>query len=219
MRKHYSLAAAIFLLALLSNESFARPERVNQIPNGTKYMCANCHVNPAGGGARNPFGQRVESSFLSNGVVQWQAALANLDSDGDGKTNGEELQDPTGAWRIGQPQPGNLNLVTIPGDPNSVSAGDLPAFPFALSPAFPNPGPGEVFFNVESGLAGLADVIIYNYSGAKIAQLSGIYVNAGRTTIAWDGRDLRGAPAPGGSYIVSVMFNGKSSTIYATIYR
>jgi transposase len=43
----------------------ARPFRVSQIPNGSVNGCANCHINPTGGGPRNPFGITVETSFLS----------------------------------------------------------------------------------------------------------------------------------------------------------
>ncbi len=38
--------------------------------------------------------------------VQWGPALAALDSDGDGFTNGEELQDPNGTWEVGSAAPG-----------------------------------------------------------------------------------------------------------------
>jgi hypothetical protein len=100
----------------------ARPARINQIPNGTIQRCANCHVNPAGGGPRNAFGTVIENSYLSvpgaSGVVQWQPSLAALDSDGDGTSNGRELQDPDGLWVMGQAAPGNPNLVTLPGTPN-----------------------------------------------------------------------------------------------------
>ena len=48
-------------------------------------------------------------------MVLWGPALAGLNADGDGATNGAELQDPTGAWSVGQPQPGTPALVTNPG--------------------------------------------------------------------------------------------------------
>jgi hypothetical protein len=93
---------------------------VNQIPNGNVNGCANCHVNPAGGGTRNAFGQLVEKKFLTaagaSGQVKWGPVLASYDADGDGVSNGEELQDPFGEWTAGSSNPGNASLVSEPGN-------------------------------------------------------------------------------------------------------
>src|SRR5262249_20449203 len=107
----------------------ARPWRVNQVPNGPVAACLTCHVYP--GGPRNAFGNTVETyggvGFLLNGDVEWGTVaiaaspgappktLAEIDSDGDGRTNGEEPLDPTGAWRPGQPQPGDPAIARLPG--------------------------------------------------------------------------------------------------------
>ncbi|GAB4372670.1 MAG: hypothetical protein Kow0042_16090 [Calditrichia bacterium] len=114
---------SMFIVALLVLAGFpraeARPFRVNQIPNGSINSCDNCHVTP--GGPRTPFGEMIEFRFLSelssSGNVEWNALLASLDADNDGVPNGEELQDRFGTWMIGNPQPGNSALVTLPGDP------------------------------------------------------------------------------------------------------
>lgn len=97
----------------------SRDFRVQQIPNGSANTCLNCHMSEFGGDARNNFGKLVESRFLSaagiSGNVQWGPLLASLDADNDGATNGQELQDPYGAWTPGSPNPGNSSLVTLPG--------------------------------------------------------------------------------------------------------
>jgi hypothetical protein len=123
-------------LALLGACSYAaplaaRPFRVSEIPNGRVASCLTCHVYP--GGPRNEFGTNVENyggvGFLVNGHVQWGAyavvdpahpndppkRLADLDSDGDGRTNGEELLDASSSWSVGQPDPGRRELVRLPG--------------------------------------------------------------------------------------------------------
>lgn len=89
----------------------ARSFRVNMMPNGNVNDCSNCHVGPFGGGRRTPFGEAVRS-IVGGGTNRpfWDAALAALDSDGDGFTNGEELGDPDGD---GVPTPGAQ--VTNPG--------------------------------------------------------------------------------------------------------
>ncbi|MCZ7602594.1 MAG: T9SS type A sorting domain-containing protein [Melioribacteraceae bacterium] len=121
MRKIIARAVIMFLI-VATGIFIARSFRVNEIPNGNVNTCANCHVSSLGGGPRNAFGTEVENNFLdvpgASGHVLWGSQLAALDSDGDGFTNGEELQDPNGTWTTGSSQPGNPEFVTNPGDPN-----------------------------------------------------------------------------------------------------
>ena len=46
--------------------------------------------------------------------VQWSAALCQLDSDGDGMTNGQELGDPNCVWTEGN-VPERTDNITHPG--------------------------------------------------------------------------------------------------------
>uniref|UniRef100_A0A0B6ZUC5 Temptin Cys/Cys disulfide domain-containing protein n=1 Tax=Arion vulgaris TaxID=1028688 RepID=A0A0B6ZUC5_9EUPU len=76
----------------------AYPGFINLIPNGDKVTnpCSPGtvwfgvgHYNSSGSGPRNPFGE----DFAAAGHA-WTQDLCQKDSDGDGKTNGQELGDP-----------------------------------------------------------------------------------------------------------------------------
>ena len=149
------LGAVVFFSFLLGGwggyEVEARTFRVNMIPNGFVYRCATCHVDRRGEGPRNAFGQAVEQRVTPNGREEfWRPELAALDSDGDGFTNGEELDDPrgTGAAFAGSDTVsffGGQSQVSNPGDPNSPQAQQPPAV--ELEPATPDlDGNGTVGF-------------------------------------------------------------------------
>lgn len=76
----------------------ARTFRTNMLPNGNTFSCLTCH-NSSTGGSRNLFGQDVEAFVTPNGSQQFWSSVFNLDSDGDGFTNGEEMGDPEGDGR------------------------------------------------------------------------------------------------------------------------
>ena len=115
--KFVFLLVSVSLFSMISTPLLSHEEWVFQIPNGQKNSCSNCHISSGGGGTRNVFGKAVEST-LSKNKVRWDL-IFNLDSDGDGFTNGEELQDADGQWSIGKANPGNFSLVTKAGDPKS----------------------------------------------------------------------------------------------------
>ena len=97
------------MLGILCPALQARPYRVDLIPNGNFYGCSTCH-DSGGGGPRNAFGYSVEEVAIGSQPF-WNAALAMLDSDQDGFTNGEELGDPDGDGIIDPSRP-----VSHPGD-------------------------------------------------------------------------------------------------------
>jgi hypothetical protein len=128
-------SVVIMVFGMMMPTSEAWDFRVGFLPNGTVNNCANCHINPGGGGARNAFGLAVQALVTPGGQQQfWGSALAAVDSDGDGASNGVELQDPSGIWQAGSAAPGNAALVTNPGDSNSVPAqagNEFPGLPEA----------------------------------------------------------------------------------------
>ncbi len=82
----------------------ARAFRPDLLPDkGKSFGCATCHINPAGGGALNSFGNDYQRIAIPAGD-KYTDALANIDSDKDGFTNAEEF---------------SANPVTKPWDPQS----------------------------------------------------------------------------------------------------
>ena len=109
---HITIFVSVYFLSItLLN---ARPWRVEQIPNGNKFGCLNCH-NSSYGGSRNSFGLLVESVVgRGSNASFWNSVLAAKDSDGDGSSNGEELGDLDGDGK-----PINRADITNPSDPES----------------------------------------------------------------------------------------------------
>ena len=98
----------------------------NRVPNtayatnatGLRRPCITCHDNADGGAGcmpmaepcLNPFGMAFRAAGFN-----WGRSLAALDSDADGFTNGQELQEPTGTWTVVEDPPGVAAYVTRPG--------------------------------------------------------------------------------------------------------
>jgi hypothetical protein len=86
----------------------ARPFRVNDIPNGSKYTCLNCHGDMKAS-YNTDFGSDARFYLIPVGAVSTQhvdwTPLCPLDSDRDGWTNGHELGDPDCVWKMGDPNP------------------------------------------------------------------------------------------------------------------
>lgn len=123
---------AVLGLLLLLDGVAGRKAYQNDIPNGANVPGAAGvgHVNPGGRGTLNQFG----ADFTNQGLT-WTTTLCGMDSDGDGRTNGEELGDPACVWSRGS-TPASSTGITHPG-----IAQPTPA-PIAATPA-PTPTPTE----------------------------------------------------------------------------
>lgn len=114
VHRSLSTALAAATVVTLSGVAAAQPPFVNLVPNASD--CTTCHTSPP---QFNAFGMDVAAN-LSGGEPDW-SAVWNLDSDGDGQTNGEELGDPCGVWTVGD-TPARTTDISAPGDANDTSA-------------------------------------------------------------------------------------------------
>lgn len=197
-KKYTFLIGALFVITF--SVVIAQVFRPDEIPNGHKFECSNCHISSVGGDDRNLFGQTVEEEFLTQpgagGHVIWGAALAALDSDGDGFTNGEELQDPNGTWSSGSI--GNASLVTNPGDPNShpattsvdVSDNNLIPDSFVLEQNYPNPFNPSTTINFSITNQSFISLNVYNSLGQLVEELINEELSAGNYNANWRAANL-----------------------------
>jgi hypothetical protein len=112
MRLSLSQARSGVLLAasLLSTGAEGHRSFLGALPNAKAFQkgwAGLGHVAPTpdkyfgpSGYPRNSFGE----SFADEGY-EWTADLCRMDSDGDGRTNGQELGDPDCTWEVGMPAP------------------------------------------------------------------------------------------------------------------
>jgi len=185
----------------------SRGWRSSQIPNGTKFDCATCHVSPGGGGPRNSFGKDVESRVSPGGQQDfWGSSLASLDSDGDGFSNGRELGDQTGSWRPGQPNPGNIANVSNPGDASSKpSTTDVANFEipieYKLLNNYPNPFNPATTIAFEIPQSENVTLKIYSMDGQLVKTLADGNYPAGKFQKVWNGKNEAGNNVSSGIYL------------------
>jgi len=203
MNVRYKIAISIVYLFSCFSLS-ARPERELQIPNGTKNSCVNCHN--ASNFALNSFGQQVFNNLTSPdalGKVIWEAIYA-LDADGDGFTNGQELQDPDGTWVEGLDNPGDISLVTNPGDandfPTSVELSNLTKLEVSV---FPNPSVEFINIALNSPYATRIQLDIVDINGKMVQNFEAIYLTEGENNIQLN-FDINNQQ-PSGVYFINIM--------------
>jgi hypothetical protein len=170
MKRAFGLLMILWLAGVpssVSGDSWMR----RGVPNGDRYGCALCHQNasaPQGASVfpLNGFGLDVKIFLRPSNYTKWSLTLATRDSDSDGYTNGEELQERTGSWRaeyIGEDRvfdPDNYNLEI--GDRSQISnPGD--AGPFG---GFPRVN----FQPITPDTVNVGDAIVKTFVGTSSAQ-------------------------------------------------
>lgn len=159
----------VIMIALNFNFSYSIEAYVKVIPNGKQYSCLNCHSSMAGGENTVVF---FGKAFNTNKRV-WNAKLAALDSDGDGFTNGQELQDIKGVWKIGGADPGDPNYVTNPSNkddfPASVEQSEN--YSFEILNLFPLPAKENFSLALNIKRAGLLEISLYTIDSKFISTL------------------------------------------------
>ena len=106
-------AQTIILIKVENVIAFKQYKR--SLPNGGKTIGGAVAFgnmdNHNGGGPRNQIG----IDFKANEKT-WTKAFCKLDSDMDGKSNGEELGDPNCVWKQGEvPEITDINMLSNPG--------------------------------------------------------------------------------------------------------
>jgi hypothetical protein len=190
---------------------------VNQIPNGSKFSCNTCHT-PGNTSSFNKFGQEIKKSYISGGKVNWVAALASLDSDGDGATNGVELLDPTGIWKAGNTNPGNSSDVTNPGDasskPTSIFENENNQFSRELNfiSVYPNPVISSAMINYELKYSGFITISLYDFYGNEVKSLFNGFIYSGIQNFVFDFNSFQENSISKGSYVIAIQ-SGSNTVI------
>ncbi len=110
---------------------------------------------------------------------------------------------PSGTIYIND-RPDGLFLFQIEGAPTGVGRTPAPPAGLVVHPAAPNPFGQSTAVRYTLASPGAVTVSIYDATGRRVRAFDEGRRNAGDHTIAWDGRNDRGAPMPSGVYFCRV---------------
>ena len=198
-----ALIGASYLFSI--HTASALPASPGKVPNGSVFSCNSCHLpDPAPKSANT----QMKLDFLNNVPTKtWTLELANKDSDGDGFSNGEELQDPNGTWAIGQTDPCCFYYVSNPSDPNSIPS---PPQIFDITTS-PSPAEGQISFDVSFDAALPIASIYYTLYGPN----NQVVYQSVDTAWPWSSGVWNSAGAPKGDYTINVQVNEQTRNPFA----
>jgi predicted outer membrane repeat protein len=225
--------ASAAALPLLNSTCAGDPnDYFTTIPNGTRMplpgsgdACQTCHTSPPNFGSfgmdywqQSPLTLSNPPSGIPSIAHTWDIVLASKDSNGNGYTNGEKLQDPTGAWIYGT-SPANVgdgNSLANPGD-----AAQLPPQPILT--AITGVAAGNTYSNTTNLGVTLdttigARIVLYevldgslnpvaSYTRQTSSTPYGGYTDSAATfNLAWNTYDV-----PNGTYILrATLYDGRA---------
>ncbi len=202
MKNFGSTGLIILVLLSLPCEGSGHPQFEVLIPWGTTLSCTACHWD-------DQFRFDLQGNFYI-----WNMTLANMDSDGDGYSNGAELQDPRGLWHPLDPDPGNPDSISNPDDHLNIPGQGLgiedevpvsyPPKAYALAQNYPNPVSNGTDIAYAIPKNERVDLTIYTVSGRAVRQLVSAEQREGRYTVHWDGKDASGRRVADGIYLVRI---------------
>jgi hypothetical protein len=193
MRITRSLVLGVVLVSTPFATASAESWAPGALPNGFQNSCSNCHNSSRGGGARNVFGQFVQSSGAYDRRARTIdfSLLFDTDSDGDGYTNGEELGDPEGD---GTTIPGWD--ATLPGNIGDIPCGNGTVEGPEVCDGSDLDGASCTSLGEPDGILGCSSSCEYNVELCGFADVDAGFVDAGADDA---GADAAGADDAGES--------------------
>ncbi|MRR09171.1 T9SS type A sorting domain-containing protein [bacterium] len=172
---------------------------------------------------------QLHMSYTAGGQWYWTSTVGSLNAStatavwmnpGDGFGTGYTHWTPTTTvW----PGISNFSFILHGGAVASgVAGGPAPAGPrpdFSLAQVSPNPvrGGARFFFSLARG--GDAKLDVYSLLGQKVASVASGRRDAGRHSVAWDGRGRDGRPVAAGLYFYRLTADGRSLTRKFVVVR
>lgn len=123
---------------------------------------------------------------------------------GDGTANASAVSQWTSFAHNGSTSAcGSVSAVEDPGRPRADG-------PMVSIRAYPNPSRGPLALAIVAAEppVGEAELLVHDVTGRLVARLPVGTLAAGRTTLAWDGRDARGRAVSGGMYALRLVSGG-----------